>query len=138
MRFLSFLAPVLVVCSLSMVSAQQDQGNHHQKMSVEERVNQLKTELGLSADQVTKITAIVEDQHSQMQALHEKYGKDREGMRQAMGALRPTFESEISAVLTAPQQKKFEAIIAQHEKEKSSGTQSNTQGKPAPQNSKVK
>jgi hypothetical protein len=137
MRFLSFLAPVLVAGSLSMVSAQQDQGNHHQKMSVEDRVNQLKTKLDLSADQVTKITVIIQDQRSKMQALHEKYGKDHEGMRQAMSALRPTFDGEISAVLTAPQQKKFEAIIAQHEKGKGESAQSNTQGKPAPQNNKA-
>jgi len=137
MRFLSFLTSVLVAGSLSMVSAQQDQANHHQKMSVEERVNQLKTELGLSADQVPKITAIMQDQHNKMQALHEKYGKDHDGLRHAMSALRPTFDSEISAVLTAPQQKKFEAIIAKHEKGKSEGAQSNSQSKPAPQNNKA-
>jgi hypothetical protein len=137
MRIMSFLAPVLVVGSLSMVCGQQGQGNHHQMMSVEDRVNKLKTELDLSADQVTKITAIIQDQRSKMQALHEKYANDHDGMHKAMSALRPTFDSEISAALTDAQRVKFDAMTAQRQKEKSSGTQSNTQGKPAPQNTKA-
>jgi len=119
MRFLPVLASLLLVGSFSIVSAQQGQGSkesQHKMMSVEDRVNQLKITLDLSADQVTKITAIMQSQRDTMKTLHEKYGKDHEAMRQAMSTLRPTFEKQISAVLTEAQQKKYDAIIAQHEK----------------------
>jgi hypothetical protein len=57
------------------------------------------------------------------------YGDDHAAMRQAMSTLRPTFEKQILPVLTDAQKKKYDAIIAQHEKEKGEGAQSNTQGK---------
>ncbi|HMD68986.1 MAG TPA: hypothetical protein VKF42_08935 [Chitinivibrionales bacterium] len=106
-------------------------------MSVEDRVNHLKTQLDLSADQVTKITAILQNQRETMQTLRQKYGDDRQGMRQAMTALRTGTDNEISAVLTDVQRKKYDAMIAQRQKERGEEGQNNTQGKPAPQNNKA-
>jgi Spy/CpxP family protein refolding chaperone len=139
MRCLPFFGSLLLAGSLSVALAQQSQGGqgpHHQMMSVEDRVNQLKTQLGLSADQVTKITAIMQTQRDTMQALREKYGDDRQSMRQAMSGLRANADKAISAVLTDTQRKKYEAMIAQRQKERGDRGQGNAQGKPAGQNDK--
>jgi|SRR5271157_888567 Spy/CpxP family protein refolding chaperone len=140
MRCLSVFASLVVAGLFSVVSAQQGQGGqggHRQMMSVEDRVNHLKTQLDLSADQVTKITAILQNQRETMQTLRQKYGDDRQGMRQAMTALRTGTDNEISAVLTDVQRKKYDAMIAQRQKERGEEGQNNTQGKPAPQNNKA-
>ena len=140
MRYLSVFASLLLAGSLSVISAQQGQGGqggHHQMMSVEDRVNHLKTQLDLSADQVTKITVIMQNQRDTMQTLRKKYGDDRQGMRQAMESLRASTDKAISAVLTDPQREKYDAMIAQRQKERSEGGQNGTQGKPAPQNNKA-
>ncbi len=136
MRCLPVFASLLLAGSLSLALAQQGQGGqggegtHHQMMSVEDRVNQLKTQLCLSADQVTKITAIMQTQRDTMQALREKYGDDRQSMRQAMSGLRANADKAISAVLTDIQRKKYEAMIAQRQKERGDRGQGG-QGKPA-------
>jgi periplasmic protein CpxP/Spy len=137
MRYLSVFASLLLAGSLSVISAQQGQGGHRQMMSVEDRVNHLKTQLDLSADQVTKVTVIMQNQRDTMQTLRKKYGDDRQGMRQAMESLRASTDKAISAVLTDPQREKYDAMIAQRQKERGEGGQNNTQGKPAPQNNKA-
>ncbi len=140
MRCLSVLASLVLAGLFSVASAQQGQGGqggHRQMMSVEDRVNHLKTQLDLSADQVTKITAILQNQRDAMQTLHQKYGDDRQGMRQEMTALRAGADKDISAVLTDVQRKKYDAMIAQRQKERGDGGQNGTQAKPAPQNNKA-
>lgn len=134
MRRVMIFASCLLAGYFSGISAQSGQGaqgSHHQMMSVQDRVNQLKTQLDLSADQVTKITAIMQSQRDTMQTLRQKFGDDRQGMRQAMTALRARFDKEISAVLTGVQRGKYEALIAQRQKEM--GAQGQGHGRPASQ-----
>ena len=139
MRSVGVLASFLIAVSLTVVSAQGQggQGNHHQMMSVQDRVNQLKTQLDLSADQVTKITAIMESQRDTMQSLRDKFGDDRQSMHQAMTTIRAKFDKEITAVLTDVQKKKFDALIAKRQNGKGDAAQGTGQGKPAPQNDKA-
>jgi periplasmic protein CpxP/Spy len=116
MRSLTVLASILVVGSLSVVSAQQGQGGGggpRQRMSVEDRVAELKTQLTLTADQATKITAVMQKQRDTMQVLRDKFGDDRDGMREAMKPVRENSDKAIMALLTDVQKKKYEEIIAQ-------------------------
>lgn len=73
-------------------------------MNPEQRVEQLDKELTLTADQKTKILAILTKSREQVQAIpqEERREKGRELMQQA--------NQDVRAVLTAEQQKKFDEM----------------------------
>jgi hypothetical protein len=115
MRFLTVYASVLLLGSLFPAFSQPGPGGPRQRMTVEERAADLKAQLGLSADQVTKVTAVLQKQRDTTQAIREKYGDDREGMRAEMGKIREQTDKDISALLTDTQRKKYEEIVAQRQ-----------------------
>lgn len=137
MRSLMVLGSFLLIGSMSVAFGQPGQGGgggQRSRMSVEDRVAELKTQLDLTADQVTKITAIMQNQRDTMQTMRDKFGDDRDGMRAEMTKLRASTDKAISALLTDVQRKKYEEIIAQRQQGRPG--QGGGQGKPnAPKDS---
>ena len=92
-----------VIASVSTLNAQEKKGRG--QMSPEARVTAIEEAVGkLSADQKTKITAILEKSAKDMMALPQE---DRQTKGQEM---RMATNKEIRAVLTADQQAKFDAM----------------------------
>ncbi|MGN1229886.1 MAG: hypothetical protein ACI4T5_09600 [Prevotella sp.] len=88
-----------VLLGAGTMSAQR--GGGRQRMSVENRVEQMAKELDLTADQQKKILAIYKDAES----------KRKEGDRPTREQMRAEFEKldqQVTAVLTKTQQKKYE------------------------------
>jgi hypothetical protein len=137
MRCLTVFSSLLLIGSLSAAFGQQGQGAPRQRMSVEERVAELKTQLGLSTDQVPKITAVMQAQRDTMQAIRDRYGDDRDGTRAEMGKLRASTDKAISALLTDTQRKKYEEAMAQRQQERGGHGQGGEQGKPARDSTKA-
>ena len=79
---------------------QEHRENMHQHM-----IDQLSKELDLSADQRTKVEAIVKASQEKMKAL-------REEMRPKMEAIHQSIKSDIEKILTPAQKEKFEKMEA--------------------------
>ena len=100
MKKIIVLALAVLFCAGTM-SAQR--GGGRQRMSVENRVEQMAKELDLTADQQKKILAIYKDSES----------KRKEGERPTHEQMRAEFEridKQVTAVLTKTQQKKYEEM----------------------------
>jgi hypothetical protein len=96
-----------LVSSVSMLHAQDDAkkggGKGRGQMTPEQRIAQIETAVGtLSADQKTKITAILEKSAKDVMALSQEERREK-GME-----IRTAANKEIRALLTADQQKKFD------------------------------
>lgn len=115
MRSFTVCVSVLLLGTLVPAFSQPGPGGPRQRMTVEERAADLKAQLGLSADQATKVTALLQEQQDSTQAIRQRYGDDREGMRAEMGTIREQTDKDISALLTDTQRKKYEEIVAQRQ-----------------------
>jgi periplasmic protein CpxP/Spy len=82
-----------------------------QRMSVEDRVKILKDSLKLSDEQSSKITKILEDQREEMTTAMNDNRGDREAMRSVMQELMKNTDSQIKAVLTENQAKKYDKML---------------------------
>jgi Spy/CpxP family protein refolding chaperone len=105
MKSLKFLIPVLALgflASATLSNAQEKKGRGG--MSPEARLEQLDKELTLTADQKTKITAILEKARDEMQAVPKEERKEK------MPDMMKAQNAKIRAVLTAEQQAKFDAM----------------------------
>lgn len=81
--------------------------------SAEARIEKLKTELGLTDEQTTKIKAILFDETAALKALRDDSSVDRKDKREKMMELRKTYREKIEAVLTAEQKAKFEKLASE-------------------------
>lgn len=81
-------------------------------MNPAERVKMMKEHLGLSDEQVTKITAIVEEGAKAVKALRDNKEISQEDRRSKMGELRKAEMEKIKAVLTPEQTKKAEEMFS--------------------------
>lgn len=96
-----------LMASASMLHAQDEgkKGKGRGQMSPEQRITAIETAVGtLTADQKTKITAILEKSAKDMAAIPQE--ERREKGREVMMAA----NKDIRAVLTAEQQAKFDAM----------------------------
>ncbi|NJO84233.1 MAG: hypothetical protein HC828_16575 [Blastochloris sp.] len=73
-----------------------------------DRIEQMKTDLGLSDEQVTKIKAIMEEEKGSFKALRDDTTLSKEDKKAKMMELRKSQGDKIKAVLTPEQQVKFE------------------------------
>lgn len=90
---------VMLICMFLVGISAVSRAQGGQRMSAADRVKQMKTDLKLTDDQATKITAIYETQTKSMDSLRTA-GGDRSAMRPLMQAT----NDKIKAVLTAEQQ----------------------------------
>lgn len=76
------------------------------------RAQYLAKELGLTADQQTKLQPILLAQHQNMLSMRDKRqaGGDRQGMGQEMKATQAKYDEQIKAVLTPEQYTKFDQM----------------------------
>jgi len=90
---------------------------HHGPPSAAEHMQHLTKELNLTADQQAKIKPILEDQQKQMEALHQDSTLSKEDRHAKAMEMHKNFASQIRGLLTAEQQKKLDAMMAEHEHE---------------------
>jgi periplasmic protein CpxP/Spy len=80
--------------------------------SVDEQVQHLTKKLNLSDDQQAKLKPILEDQHKQMEAIHNDSSLSREDRFSKMQALRQSSDAQIKGLLNDEQQKNFDKMRA--------------------------
>jgi Spy/CpxP family protein refolding chaperone len=73
----------------------------------QQQIDELKKELALTKDQITKFDAIYKEAGEKMTAAREAAGDDREGMRAKMTELNKDRDAKIEKILTPDQVKKF-------------------------------
>jgi len=95
---------ILLTCCLllGIVALGRAQGGG-MRMSPEDRAKQLQTQLKLSDEQTTKITAIYKVQAAKRDSIRTAANGDRDAMRAAMMPLMQSTSAQIKAVLTPEQ-----------------------------------
>jgi periplasmic protein CpxP/Spy len=85
-------------------------GGHHQMPNVDEQLQHLTKKLNLSDDQQAKVKAVLEDQHTKMEALRNDSSIAREDKFGKMREIHESSNTQIKAVLNDDQQKKFDKM----------------------------
>ncbi len=76
----------------------------------------MKTELGLSNDQATKLKALNEQSHTQMKAIRENTSLSEDVKKEQMKAVKENAKTQRQSILTAEQIKKMEELKKNHKK----------------------
>jgi Spy/CpxP family protein refolding chaperone len=102
----------LLVCTLT-ASAQDANTNAPKRErrgppSVEQRVDRLSTELKLTDEQKTKVTALFEDDAKKMRELRSDKNLTREEQREKFRSMRSESESKLKQILTPEQWEKHQ------------------------------
>ena len=90
---------------------QAGQGEHRQMPTIDEQVQKLSDRIKLSDDQQAKVKTILEDQHTQAQALMKDDSISQDDKRQKFMGLRQTTISKIKDLLNDDQKTKFDAYL---------------------------
>ncbi|CAM3765098.1 Spy/CpxP family protein refolding chaperone [Mucilaginibacter galii] len=106
---------ILMLCCfvLGISAVSFAQGGGRQRMTPEEQAKGLQTQLKLTDDQTSKITAIYQTQAKSMDSLRTASNGDRQAM---MSAYRPIMEAnnaKVKALLTAEQKEAFDKMQAE-------------------------
>jgi len=83
--------------------------------SVDDQIKHLSKKLNLSDDQQAKLKPIFEEQHKQMEQIHNDSSLSREDRFSKMQALRQSSDTQIKSVLTEEQQKSFDKMRAEQQ-----------------------
>jgi protein CpxP len=104
----------LLVCCLflGIAAVSRAQGGGGQRMSPADRAKALQTQLKLTDDQTTKITAIYTAQAAKRDSIRTAANGDRDAMRAAMMPLMQATNTQIKAVLTADQATAYDKMQA--------------------------
>jgi periplasmic protein CpxP/Spy len=78
------------------------------------RTEMLTKRLNLTSDQQAKVLEIFKSEQSQMEALHSDSSLSQEDRRSKMMDIRKASDAQIRALLDAGQQKKYDAMQAEH------------------------
>jgi protein CpxP len=100
---------VLVIGIAVLFSAQAQK--QPQRMTIEDRVKILKDSLKLSDEQSAKITKILEDQREEMTMARKDNHDNPDSMRTVMQEIMKKTDSQIKAVLTEDQAKKYDEML---------------------------
>lgn len=98
--------------------AMQGQGGGYGRMQgnpdemAKRQADRMTQELGLSADQSTKVQQIMLARGQEMQAMRGQAGGDRDKMREQMQASRSKYDAQFKEVLTADQYTKYTSMEA--------------------------
>ncbi|MDN3546784.1 hypothetical protein [Mucilaginibacter aquaedulcis] len=101
---------LLMCCFLIGISAASHAQGGRMRRSPEEMAKGLQTQLKLSDDQTTKITAIYKDQATKMDSVRTAANGDRDAMRQAMMPMRKATNEKVKALLTPEQVTAFDKL----------------------------
>lgn len=100
MKKILFFA-LAVIIGAGTIAAQRS--NRGENITVEQRVEEMTKQLGLTSEQQTKIKAIYTEHYGKQK---QNTGKTREEMR----AEREKLDKDVSAVLTDEQKKKYQSM----------------------------
>jgi Spy/CpxP family protein refolding chaperone len=88
----------------------------HQNMpTADEMVAQMTTRLNLTADQQTKVKAIIEETHQQARTVMNDQSLSKEDKQAKMKQMHESVQSKVNAVLTDEQKPKFDAMVKEME-----------------------
>ena len=79
--------------------------------NVDDHVKELTTKLNLTADQQTKVKAILEENHQQMQATMKDESLSKEDKHARMKSMHDSIHSKVRDILTDEQKPKFDAMV---------------------------
>lgn len=79
--------------------------------NVDDHVKELSTKLNLTADQQTKIKAILEEHHQQMQAMMKDDSMSKEDKHAKMMSMHDSAHAKVRELLTDEQKTKFDAMV---------------------------
>ena len=94
---------LLMCCFLMGIAAVSSAQGGGMRRSPEERAKELQTQLKLTDDQTTKVTAIYKEQATKMDSVRTAANGDRSAMRGAMRPMMEATNTKIKAILTADQ-----------------------------------
>lgn len=94
---------LLMCCFLMGIAAVSRAQGGGMRRSPEERAKELQTQLKLTDDQTTKVTAIYKEQATKMDSVRTAANGDRSAMRGAMRPMMEATNTKIKAILTADQ-----------------------------------
>lgn len=81
--------------------------------TVEQRVDRMNTELNLTADQKTKVTALFEDTQKKGRELRQDTSLSREDRQEKMRGMREAEDKKLKEILTPEQWQKWEKVRPQ-------------------------
>ncbi len=90
-------------------------GHHHKMPSVDQQMKHFTKALKLSDDQQTKVRSVLEEQHKQMEQVHNDSSLSREDRFSKMKQIHESTNTQIKSVLNEDQQKKFDEIQQKHQ-----------------------
>jgi periplasmic protein CpxP/Spy len=111
MNKLSLVAALAVgglLASATITSAQDSTAPKKKGPSVEQRVDRLNTEVTLTADQKTKVTALFEDDQKKMRELRQDTSLSQEDRRTKGRELRTAEDKKLKEILTPEQWDKWQ------------------------------
>jgi Spy/CpxP family protein refolding chaperone len=96
-------------------SGDQKQGGHGHMGpgmgNVDDHVKELATKLNLTADQQTKVKAILEENHQQMQATMNDKSLSMDDKHAKMKSMHDSVHAKVRDILTDEQKPKFDAMV---------------------------
>jgi periplasmic protein CpxP/Spy len=117
-RLLTLLAACLfaVAAGAQQNPPAQESGKHAGHMgpgmgNVDDHVKEMSAKLNLTADQQTKVKAILEDTHQQADALMKDDSMSKEDKHAKMKSLHESTHAKVRDVLTDEQKPKFDAMV---------------------------
>ena len=102
---------LLMCCFLIGITAVSRAQGGGMRRSPEDRAKDLQTQLKLTDDQTTKITAIYKAQSAKMDSVRTATNGDRTAMRSAMMPLMKDSNDKIKAILTPDQATAYDKIM---------------------------
>ena len=104
------LSIVAAVFAVSSFAHDGGKGPKTPEQVATKKADKLKTELGLSDDQRTKVYAILLENTTKIQAIKAKYPNDKKAAQAEIRPLRQAADTSIKAILTPEQITKWEAL----------------------------
>ncbi|MGF7040772.1 hypothetical protein [Mucilaginibacter lappiensis] len=100
---------ILLMCCFLMGIAAASHAQGGNRRSPEEMAKGLQTQLKLTDDQTTKITAIYKDQATKMDSVRTAANGDRDAMRSARMPIMKATNDKVKAILTPEQATAYDA-----------------------------
>lgn len=95
-------------CMLMFCTVAQAQ---RMRISPEEQAKALKDSLSLTDDQTAKVTTILNDAREEVTTMMSQSSGDREAMRDSLQAIQRKSDTQIKALLTNEQAKKYDVLM---------------------------
>jgi len=132
----AFLIAALFVATASLSKAQQNQPQRSPEERVKMQTERLNERLKLTADQKTKIEAILLSQAKSMDSLRNAAGEgaDRRALFGKMGPIREQNDKKIAALLTEEQKKTYTTMQEEMRSRMGQGRRDGGQRPPQPAN----